>query len=290
MKVKTILPLTCALLLLAAIPGLTLAQRVAAAGPNAEHREEGEQLLKALRDSARVYNAKHGKPPASLSDTNTAGELKGTYFTVNDKVCAVGEDSKKGALTAEPKDAVDGYPILVVTWATGDSEVKWYDTADARKKGHEDVKWGEDEEEDAESGDAPDASKQWDELYKAGASWVVKMDFGMAMWTKTEVVKVEDGKATIKTSTKFKETDAWPDAFESTADRPKKADPNAKPDPNYKEIAKGTEKVKDWDTNWTEFEYSGKKYKNWMSTKYGTIVKMEMDGKVTMELIELNAK
>lgn len=136
---------------------------------------------------------------------------------------------------------------------------------------------------------AADPQAQWDALYKEGANWTMKMDFGSAMLQKTEVVSVKDGVAKIKTSMKMGDAD-WMAPTDGEAKRPEKADPNAKPAEGYKELGKGSEKVKDWDTNWVESEMGGKKTKTWMSTKYGAVVKMEQDGKVVMELQELNAK
>jgi hypothetical protein len=278
--------------LLGLAPTVSLAEEKPAAGFDAKHRAEGEQLLGQARDWARVTYSKTGKAPESLTAGGEKMErYKGEYFNVTDKVYVVGNDGKKAAVTAEPVDKTDGFAINIFTWFDGGNEYKWYDTFDALKKAHADVEFGDDEAEEEEAGGESDAGKQWDELYKAGASWIVKMDFGMAMWQKTEVVKVDGDKATVNMAMKFKEADDWMPATESQVERPKKIDGEATTDPKYKELGKGTEKIKDWDTNWLEFEYDGVKSKIWTSTKYGQIVKMtDKDGKVTMELIELNAK
>lgn len=133
------------------------------------------------------------------------------------------------------------------------------------------------------------AQEQWDNLYKEGASWIVKMDFGTPMWQKTEVKSVADGVAKIETSTKMSEDGEFANPAPSEVKRPAEGGTAETPE-GYKELGKGEEKVGDWDCTWVESESNGTKTKTWMSKKYGAVVKMEQGGKVTMELVELNAK
>ncbi|MCC6151935.1 MAG: hypothetical protein IT461_16925 [Planctomycetes bacterium] len=132
-----------------------------------------------------------------------------------------------------------------------------------------------------------DVEAQWKALYKAGASWVMRMNYGMEMWQKTEVISVDGTKARVKVSTKMKAEDEFANAMESDVEYKAQAAGAGEPDPKYKELAKGQEKVREWDTDWLESEYDGAKTKMWTTSKFGNwlIVKMET-AQGSMELLE----
>lgn len=130
-----------------------------------------------------------------------------------------------------------------------------------------------------------DPEAQWKALYKKGASWVMHMNMGAEMWQKTEVLSVDGNKAKIKTTMKMKKEDEFGMPNESEVEFKKPEGGEAKPDPKYKKLGEGKEKVAGLDCTWTESEYDGKKSKTWMSDKFGNVTKMESDaGK--MEMIE----
>jgi hypothetical protein len=130
-----------------------------------------------------------------------------------------------------------------------------------------------------------DAEAQWKALYKPGAVWVMRMNYGSDMWSRTEVVSVEGNKAKIKTSMKMSAEAEYmaPNESEVGFTAP---DGTAVPNDKWKETGKGTETIMGLECDWIEGEYEGKHTKTWMSKKYGNVVKMEMEHKVTMELIE----
>ncbi|KAA0217760.1 hypothetical protein EDM80_02710 [bacterium] len=130
-----------------------------------------------------------------------------------------------------------------------------------------------------------DPEAQWKALYKKGATWVMHMNMGMEMWQKTEVLSVDGNKAKIKTSMKMKKDEEFANPTESEVEFKKPEGGEAKPDPKYKKLGEGKDKVAGLDCTWIESEYDGKKSKNWTSDKFGLVAKMESDaGK--MELVE----
>jgi hypothetical protein len=205
MKLKSILTLATACLLFALTSGIASAEDTPPdqPKPNAEHRAEGEQLLGAMRDMARVHYAKNGTAPETLTgDKGTRAkpeDLKGKHFSVTDKVYVVGEKGQKAALTAEPVKASDGYCIVIFSWANGGNDYHWYDTFEALKEAHEDVEFGGDEDNSGNAG-KDDAFA----LYrKKGTMWMTKNVIKIAgmedmiSYSKTEIteetIKVEAG-------------------------------------------------------------------------------------------------
>lgn len=131
-----------------------------------------------------------------------------------------------------------------------------------------------------------DPEAQWKALYKKDAEWVMVM--GGAMMQKTKVVSVDGTKAKTKSWTFMGTKDPkWEgDGTDGEAEYKKAEGGEAKPDPKWKELGKGTDKVAGVDCDWVEGEYDGKKMKTWTATKFGLVAKSEMDGKVNMELVE----
>jgi hypothetical protein len=134
--------------------------------------------------------------------------------------------------------------------------------------------------------DADKAGKQWDALYKKGAKWTYKMNFGMEIWQSTEVVKVEGHTATVKTASKIGADGEWMPATEHETQRPLPAEGGGGNDPAFKEIARGDEKVGEWDCEFLEYESGGERSKYYMHKKYGLMMKLVQGGEVKMEVTE----
>ncbi|GIK51116.1 MAG: hypothetical protein BroJett014_00890 [Planctomycetota bacterium] len=130
----------------------------------------------------------------------------------------------------------------------------------------------------------PDAEGQWKALYKPGAFWITRMNMGMEMWTKTEVISVEGTKARIRTSSKMKAEDDFANPMESDVEFIAPA-ATADPDPKWKEIAKGDETINGVECTWHEGEYDGARSKTWTAKKTGLAMKIET-AQGTMEIIE----
>lgn len=93
-------------------------------------RAEGEQLLGAGRDMARVYYAKHGEAPAKVEDCGMSLEdLKGKYFQLRNKICKK-PDAERGGIVAEPvKGAGDlGFGFMTFDYARPNPKITWYET------------------------------------------------------------------------------------------------------------------------------------------------------------------
>ena len=124
----------------------------------------------------------------------------------------------------------------------------------------------------------PDAQAQWKALYKAGATWVVRANWGSDSWTKTEVISVDGTKARIKVSTKTTADGEFENPTESDSEYTAPA-AEGEPNPKWKELAKGEDVVAGLDCTWIEGEFDGKRIKTWTSKKFGPwlMVKSEME-------------
>ncbi|RIK62471.1 MAG: hypothetical protein DCC64_10340 [Planctomycetota bacterium] len=130
----------------------------------------------------------------------------------------------------------------------------------------------------------PDAEAQWKALYRPGAYWITRVNMGMEMWTRTEVISVEGSKAKIRTLSKLKAEDEFANPAESEVEF--KAPPaSGDPDPKWKEIAKGEETLNGVECTWLEGEYDGSRTKTWTAKKTGLSMKVET-AQGTMEIIE----
>lgn len=87
-------------------------------------------------------------------------------------------------------------------------------------------------------------------------------------------------------SSKLGADSEWMPATEYETRRPLSAKGVAGNDANYKEIARGDEKVGEWDCEFFEHEVDGKRSKVYLHKKYGLVMKMVENGKVTMEITE----
>ncbi|MCA8915866.1 MAG: hypothetical protein KDB90_10685 [Planctomycetes bacterium] len=171
----------------------------------ADRRKEGEKLLQAMCDKARVVYAMNDEAPKTLTaDTESGGcsataeELKGDYCKLHDKVYAVTDKPGSAALIAEDVVGKDGFAILIFQWESGDSKVEWYDTLDALKKAHEDVKLEDKATESGNDTEGKEAGSDegeidvWATYRKEGRNWTYEITGGIKMKTTIKNV-TEDG-------------------------------------------------------------------------------------------------
>ena len=122
-----------------------------------------------------------------------------------------------------------------------------------------------------------DPEAQWKALYKKDAEWVMKMT---GMYMKTKVVSVEGTKAKTKTWNFMGDKDPKFEGDGTDAEATYTAPAAAgTPDPKWKELGKGEDKVAGLDCSWVEGEYDGAKSKTWTSKVYGLVAKSESAGK-----------
>ncbi len=249
-----------------------------------EVNDEADQLLRAMRDRCRVQYSKVGVAPKSLkADMGvTVDERTGKEYTVDDTVYST---AKLGGLLAKSNDPVGTIQFLKFEWSSGKGETKAYATMEEMQKDNAEFTWkkGDDSSKDA---DADKAGKQWDALYKKGAKWTYKMNFGMEIWQSTEVVKVEGQSATVKTASKIGADGEWMPATEHEVQRPLPTEGGGGSAPGIKEIARGDEKVGDWDCEFMEYESGGERSKYYLHKKYGLMMKLVQGGEVKMEVTE----
>jgi hypothetical protein len=102
---------------LAAIPLITSNTR------DARHAE-GEQMMYSSRDMARVYFARSGSAPRTLTETDLSpADLEGMYYRVDD---SVGGNNDRGEITCTPiQTPSDGRGHLSFSWMDGDGTVRW---------------------------------------------------------------------------------------------------------------------------------------------------------------------
>lgn len=179
-------------------------------------------------------------------------------------------------------------------WKTGKGTIKPPITGNPEGTGPEDNKdQPKEEPKDTpkeEPKDTPkeapkaDAEAQWKALYKPGAWWITKMNMGMEMWTKTEVISVDGTKARIRTSSKMKADDEFANGMESDVEFKAPA-AGGEPDPKWKELGKGEETVNGIECMWVEGEYDGAKSKVWTAKRTGLVIKMT-NAQGSMEVTE----
>lgn len=119
-----------------------------------EMRQEGDRLLRSLKDIARIWYTGLDRPPTSLKGDCKLGELELTsmYFKARD---AISQDQQglKGAIACDHrKDKLAGYGLCIFVWATGEDEVHWFDTIEEFDKSHEEFKATSEEKQRAEIG------------------------------------------------------------------------------------------------------------------------------------------
>jgi hypothetical protein len=280
MKLTSIV-LTILLVLGTALPTTAEDKPVPAkAVPNADHRREGDQLLRAARDVSRVQYSKTGTAPDKVTDAGVEiDDFTGKHFSVTDKVYVVGDKGKKAALTAEPVEASDGFAILIFEWASGNSDIKWYDTFDALKEAHDDVEFDDDEAEDPD-GDEADADAF--SLYKKkGTTWTTKhvtkiagMD-DMVSYAKNEVTEVTKKSAKMKMWMLDKDKKPMAGMEAGTEYEVKFAVADVEPDPDAPKIEVTEETIKVEAGEFECFVTDANGTKVWSSKKHpGLLVKL----------------
>ncbi|MCZ7604999.1 MAG: hypothetical protein M5U25_02790 [Planctomycetota bacterium] len=163
-------------------------------------RKEGENLLRSLRDQARVSYAKTGSAPETLTGSveksgcgADAESIKGDYCKLHDKVYVV--DEKNAALIAEDFSGGDGFAVLEFKWASGESKITWYDTLEALKEAHKDLKIEDKSTEADKKDDKKDEAGDtdpWATYRKEGRNWTYETAGGFTMKTTVKNV-TEDG-------------------------------------------------------------------------------------------------
>ncbi|MCC6148973.1 MAG: zinc ribbon domain-containing protein, partial [Planctomycetes bacterium] len=130
----------------------------------------------------------------------------------------------------------------------------------------------------------PDPLAQWQALYKPGTVWVMRLNFGGESWQKTEVLWIDGRKARVRFSVKLRSDEMFTNPTESDVEY---TAPPGKPDPRYKELDRGKGRIRNWDTDWVESEYDGRKSKVWTMTRFGYWLTVRLETtQGTMELIE----
>jgi hypothetical protein len=96
-----------------------------------ETRAEAEDLLRAMRDYARVHWSKNQQVPKSLTkDAGVHGDaLAGEWHRVRDEVYKE-PGANRGALVAEPayEESFVGWAIITFDYDGGESRITWYQT------------------------------------------------------------------------------------------------------------------------------------------------------------------
>lgn len=247
-------------------------------------RKEGEDLLGSLRNQARVTYAKTGAAPKTLTGSVSDGgcnadaeDLKGAYCKLHDKVYEV--DAKNAVLIAEDTAGGDGFAVLEFQWASPDSKITWYDTLDALKEAHKDLKIDDKSTEAADKEEEKDADKDvdpWITFRKEGRNWTYEMAGGITM--KTTIKNVTDKGCDMETQM-FMNGKAMMDPTVTEVEFKKPEDAGKLPGDPPKSIEKNIEcKAGKFDA------ISYDDGKTWTMKKYpGIIVKGEL-----IELIEFN--
>ncbi|MCB9934975.1 MAG: hypothetical protein H6840_04705 [Planctomycetes bacterium] len=247
-------------------------------------RAEGEKLLHSLRNYARVAYAKTGSAPKTLTGGNResgcdaeADDLKGKYCKLHDKVYVV--DADNAVLIAEDTAGGDGFAVMEFKWASGDSKVTWYDTLDALKEAHKDLKIEDTSTEADKKDDKKDEAGDtdpWATWRKEGRNWTHELAGGMTM--KTSVKNVTEDGCDMETQVfmngnALTEPIITPLKFTKPEDMPEAPKDAPKPIEKNIECKAGKFDCISYDDG-----------KTWMMKKYiGIVVKGE-----SMELIEFN--
>lgn len=257
-----------------------------------ERRNEGEQLLKSMRDRARVAFAKTGATPRTLTGevANSgcgakAEDLVGKHYTAKDRIHEAGKD--KLALIAEPLSAGDGVCLLKFNVADGTSTTTWYDTTEALKKDNADITFEAEKDKATDTGGKDDATKDVDPYLlwkKKGRMWLIKntmklegMD-PMVSYMKTEITEVAEDYAQYKVWMLDKDKEPMEGMPEPTATKIEFKEARPVEDPNAPkiEVKEETVEVTAGKFQCIVTEVSGTKV--WSSKKYpGLTIKIESE-------------
>lgn len=247
-------------------------------------RKEGEDLLGSLRNQARVTYAKTGAAPKTLTGSVSDGgcnadakDLKGAYCKLHDKVYEV--DAKNAVLIAEDTAGGDGFAVLEFQWASPDSKITWYDTLDALKEAHKDLKIDDkstEADKKADKKDDADSNDPWAAYRKEGRNWTYAFAGGMTVKNTVKNV-TEDGCdleiQTFMNGNALSEPTVTPLKFTKPEDMPEGPKDAPKPIEKNVECKAGKFDCISYDDG-----------KSWMMKKYpGILVKSEL-----IELIEFN--
>ena len=99
--------------------------------PDSVKRSEGEQLLGAARDFCRVEYSKTGdksavgKPFATQVENGT---FDGVNYGVRTYHAGLEGSEFDAALEVHPLDGDSGYGLMTFKWASGESEIEWFET------------------------------------------------------------------------------------------------------------------------------------------------------------------
>jgi hypothetical protein len=92
---------------------------------------EGEQLLGGARNIARVGYAKHGDADGASTEFEAQieeGYFDGEYYVVRNLHPELKASEYDAAIEAHPQTEGDGWGIIKFKWASGESEIIWYET------------------------------------------------------------------------------------------------------------------------------------------------------------------
>lgn len=188
LKARLGLTVALAALVMTTFTATTGAQ--AAKNTKEERRAEAEQIMGTMRAYIRVSFARSGQVSATLVGKVADGaagaeesELKGTYYTIEDKVYDAGNN--QCAVIALPKDKADGVGLLTFKLASGEGTTTWYDDLEALKKANKNITFPDkkDEAKGEAKEAAGDANDPWITFRKEGRSWTYKMTGDMKMTT-----------------------------------------------------------------------------------------------------------
>lgn len=91
---------------------------------------EGEQLLGAARDACRVEYAKTGSVDSVTKGFNryvADGNFDGEYYEVKKYIKELPGSDYDAAVTAHPKTESDPWLLIKFKWASGNSDIIWFD-------------------------------------------------------------------------------------------------------------------------------------------------------------------
>ncbi|MCA8914769.1 MAG: hypothetical protein KDB90_05095 [Planctomycetes bacterium] len=115
----------------AADDGGALRRLLHGGAPDSVKRSEGEQLLGAARDFCRVEYSKTGDKSAVGKPFATEvenGTFDGVNFGVRTYHAGLEGSEFDAALEVHPLDGDSGYGLMTFKWASGESEIEWFET------------------------------------------------------------------------------------------------------------------------------------------------------------------
>jgi len=143
-------------------------------------------------------------------------------------------------------------------------------------------------------GGGASSTDQWRALYKPGATWTLRTStqFGgmepQVSYMRTEVKSVSERGAKVKFVMLDKDMKPLAGMPDTLTEIPLPKPVIGRP---QKELARGEEKIGQWETTWVEYEQGSSRTKTWTSSEFGQhlIIKSEMKDRQVLSTSELIA-